>query len=359
MTGEIFHPRGAVKVNGETVPGWVWFETEANEFYAPDTFRINWALSALPKDHDVAWFSSQGTLDLELFAGFVDDPDKVQTEELQSIFAGRVDVVSLDYGDLTMELVGRDLTAPFVDNKSSEKYVNLTSSQVAEKLAGKYGLEAKVEATTAKVGTFYATDHVDLQSDRTEWDLLTWLARKEGFRVYVKGKTLYFQAPPASNERPYVFERTTSADGPDGWNGQSVRVNRTLTVARDIEVTVTSWSTKQKKAYSRKARRSKLQGGGAIAQKYSYRIPNLTPEEAQQRANQLLAELSRHEMKLEVEGPADTTMAIDSVIQVRGTGTDFDQTYFPSSIVRRLSVDGGFGWSISAKNHSPESEATI
>lgn len=359
MTGEIFNPRGAVKVNGQEVGGWLWFETEANEFYAPDTFRITWAMSKLPKGSDVAWFSAQVTLDIELFVGFPDDPARIQPEELQSVFAGQVDTVSLDYSDLTMELVGRDLTRPFVDNKSSEKYVNLTSSQVAEKLAAKYGLEAKVEPTKDKVGTFYATDHVDLQSDRTEWDLLTWLARKEGYRVYVKGKVLYFQPPPRDAPRPYVFERTTNADGPDAWNGQDVKLSRTLTVARDIEVTVTSWSTKQKKAYSRKARRSKLDGGGAIAQKYSYRIPNLTPEECQQRANQLLAELSKHEMKFETDGPADAGMAIDSVIQVRGTGTDFDQTYFPSSITRRLSFDGGFGWSISAKNHSPESEATL
>jgi hypothetical protein len=38
--------------------------------------------------------------------------------------------------------------------------------------------------------------------------------------------------------------------------------------------------------------------------------------------------------------------------------TGFDQTFFPDVIRRSISVDGGYAWDVTAKNHSPESEPT-
>jgi phage protein D len=358
MGGELRQPRGSVRVNGQAMPGWIWFETDANEFSSPDEFRCAFAISELPADRGVDWWASQTDLECEFFAGLVDDGNDPDGEQLVSIFFGKADDLAVGYGEKTIELRGRDLTSAFVDNKTSEKYVNATSSRIATQLAAKYGLSAQVTATTTRVGVYYTLDHVDLKSDRTEWDLLTWLARQEGFRVFVKGKTLHFEPPPAATE-PYVLERVEGDEnGPDAWNGQGVQLSRTLTVARDITVLVTSWNHKQKKTFTRFA--SRAHGvHGAHAQKYSYRIGGLSPEQAQQRAQKLLDEISRHEMKLAFSGPADTSLAIDSVIAVRGTGTDFDQTYYPESITRRLSRDDGFSWDVRAKNHSPESEANL
>lgn len=358
--GELFQPRGLVKINGAVAPGLISFDIDANEFSSPDTFTVHLAFGAMPAARPAAWFASQTQMEVEIFAGFPTDPDQFAAEELESLFFGKVDDLdALDYDDMTITLRGRDLTAAFVDNKTSEKYVNQTASQVAEAMAAKYGLEARVTPTTTRVGVYYGAEHVDLKSDRTEWDLLTWLARQEGFRVFVKGKALYFTPPPSTSaSRPFVFERTVDGNGLASWNGQSVKFRRSLTVAKDIQVTVTSWNAKQKRAFTVKATRSK-KGNGAGVQKYAYRIANLTPEQAQQKANALLAEISQHEMKVAIEGPADTAMAIDSVIRVKGTGTDFDQIYFPRSIQRTLTQDGGFNWSIEAKNHSPESEPNL
>ncbi|MFD2271423.1 hypothetical protein ACFS07_10485 [Undibacterium arcticum] len=38
-----------------------------------------------------------------------------------------------------------------------------------------------------------------------------------------------------------------------------------------------------------------------------------------------------------------------------GTGTAFDQTYYPESIVREMDLTGGYTMTIKAKNHSPQS----
>jgi phage protein D len=355
--GQLRQPRGAVKINGAEVTGWVSFDTDANEFASPDTFKVVFAISGLPAAYNAAWWASQ-TADImvELFAGFPADPGHFSAAELTSIFYGRADDLDFDYDDLTLHVTGRDLTAALVDNKSSEKYRNQTSSQIAASLAGKHGLATAITATTTKAGVYFAAEHVDLRSDRTEWDLITWLARQEGFRVFVKGKVLHFEPIPKTAPTPFILEKTSSGAGPDAWSGQTVKVSRTLTVAKDISVSVTSWNSSQKLAYTRKASRKK-KGSGSV-QAYTYRIANLTPEKAQARANQILAEISKHEVRLAFGGPADSILAIDGVIQVKGTGTVLDQTFYPASIARTMTFDGGYGWTVEAKNHSPETQAT-
>jgi hypothetical protein len=355
--GQHRQPRGAVKVNGAEVSGWLSFDTDANEYASPDTFKVTFALSALPDDHNAAWWASQAAdIFVELFAGFPADPNAYSAAELTSIFYGQADDLEFDYDDLTLHVSGRDLTAKLLDNKSSEKYRNQTASQIASALAAKYGMTPVVTATTTKVGTYYAAEHVDLKSDRTQLDLLTWLARQEGFRVFVKGKELHFEPLPPYPPSPFILEKVAAADGPAAWNGQSVKIGRTLTVAKDVSVTVTSWNGSKKLAYTRKATRSK-KGSGSV-QNYAYRIPNLTPEKAQARANQLLAEISRHEVKLNFDGPAENGLAVDGVILVKGTATALDQLFFPASIARSMVFGGGYGWTVSAKNHSPETQST-
>ena len=349
-------PRGLVKINGEVVTGWERFETEATEFYSPDTFSICFAMSKLPAGKGVDWFASQTSAEVELFAGFPPDPANFSAADLDSIFFGRVDEVDFDWVAMTIDLTGRDLTAPLIDHKTSEKYVNQTASQVAAKLAKTYGLATKITATKTKVGRYYEIDHVDLKSDRTEWDLLTYLARQEGFVVFVQGKTLHFQPRPNESQDPWVIDYTPVANGsPPVSNVEALNTQRSLTVAKGIEVTVTSWNSKSKRAFKRKS----VRRGGGDLQKYAYTIAGLTPDEAQKRADKIRDEISRHERRLSFSGPADNVLTIADVIKLQGTGTAFDQVYYPESIQRSVAASGGYGWSVSAKNHSPESEPTL
>ena len=64
-------------------------------------------------------------------------------------------------------------------------------------------------------------------------------------------------------------------------------------------------------------------------------------------------------MKLKAELPGDTILDTTSVIQVTGTGTAYDQIYYPDSISRYMHWDGGFSMTVSAKNFAPDSQATL
>lgn len=354
-------------VNGQAMPFVSW-ETDANSHYQADTFRCVVAVSALPANFGVAWWMAQDQLDVEIFVGFPADPVRFSASDLTSVFAGRVDDLQWDLPRGLLDLTGRDLTAVLIDTKTSEKYPNKTSSEVAQAIAAAHGLQAQVTATTAKVGKLYAIDHVRLQDDRSEWDLLTWLAREEGFQVFVDGKTLHFQ-PVDAKAAPFAV-KWTPAPSDGGWptfDGTNITLNHSLTLAKDIRVEISSWNLKTGKkvtafAEAKRIRNRVTRNAGkpvTPTQIYSRTIAGLDHEAAQKRAQQILAELSKHEMRLTIEGPADASLAITDTIQLSGTDTPFDQVYFPDSIARTFATEEGFRWHIEAKNHSVESEPTV
>lgn len=356
LPSRVRQPRGAVKINGVAVTGWLEFDTDENEFSQPDTFSVLFAMKGLPSDKGPDWWSRQEKVDVELYAGFPADPDNYSDADLALIFSGIGDDIGLNFTGREISLVGRDRTKLMMDAKSSEKNVNVTASDIATKIAAKHGLTPKVTATQTKIGKYYQIDKVDLNEERTDWDLLTWLAREEGFIVFVRGDELHFRAKPDAGQDPYVvkYSPPTSEDFARG-SVRGIRCGRSLTVARGVKVVVRTWNSKRKKAFERTASRGGA--GGGDVQEYRYTIANLTPEQCEARAQQILEEVSRHAMTLEIDGPADTILKIDDVISLEGTGTACDQVYYPQSIRRSMSLRDGFTWDVAAKNKTPESES--
>lgn len=353
--GVVRIPRGLVRINGEVMAGWESWSWDGNSMFQADQFSCAFAISGLPANRGVSWFAGQTTLQVELFAGFPADPLNFSAADLESLFLGEADEAEFRWTSGRLILHGRDLTARFLDNKTAEKWPEKTSSQIATILANRRGLTPVVTATSRKVGVYYKNGHVRLTDDRTEWDLLTWLAKEEGFVVYVKGTELHFEPPPSAGTYPVSYQAASRGRTPIG---SQIRIDttRVLTVARDITVTVRSADPKSKKTIVRKAQRT---GRGGAAQNYVYSFPALSAAAAQQRANQILADLSRHEMRLRFSGPADNLLRKSDVISLTGTGTTFDQTYFPDSVTRTLDARGAYQMEALAKNHSPESDPRL
>ncbi|AJG19078.1 phage late control D family protein [Cupriavidus basilensis] len=363
-------PRGAVKVNGVLINGWVEFELENNAFYSADTFRCTFAGALLPPDRDAAWFSEQQDMFVELFIGFPSDPVNYGPSDLKSWIYGQADDVVIDPVTNTVTVPGRDLTRVFIDTKTTQKWPNQTASQIATALAQKHGLTPMVETTTTRVGKYYEIDHVNLTDERSEWDILNYLADIEGFRVWVRGQSLYFQPPPdPKTTAPYriVYEVATGADGVPKANFEALKMRRALTVSRGIQVKIRSWNKKYAKGFAVsypsnvKTIRVGSSALGSGAQIYSRTIPNLTQEQALQRAQSWYQQIVAHEMRLEgLAMPGDNDLDTTSILDFSGTGTAFDQQYFPDTIHRSMNFDGGYDMTITAKNHSPESTiATI
>ncbi len=341
--------------NGIPVGGVIEAEVRSNNHFAADRFSAAVALGADPLATAPFW---SGAADISVEVQF-----GLGGAGYQSLIQGLVDTVAIDLAGGMVRLEGRDLTAALIDARTQEAFSNRTSSEIATILAGRHGLSAAVAPTTTPVGRYYQDEHDQITLDEfshatSEWDLLVFLARREGFDLFVRGSTLFF-GPPAQPPDLHILQPGDCSD---------LRLHRSLTLARDIEVTVKSWNSRQKNAFTQTAKAAKgtagrSSGGTGLGaqppQRYVLVRPNLTPDQALQLAQRKLAELTRHERIIDATLPGELMLTPRSQIVLAGTGTDFDQTYFVDAIERSLNSVSGFTQHLRAKNTSPRTETTI
>ena len=264
-----------------------------------------------------------------------------------SLVQGEADTISIDVTNRTVEIDGRDLTARLLDARTQETFANQTASEIAQTLAARHGLVANVTPTTTLAGRYYSSEHDRItlgqfSRSTTEWDLLTFLAAREGFDVFVSAQTLTFAPLPAV--APALTLTPALCIG--------LQLEHALTLARDIEVTVKSWNTRQQAAFSQTARGASRAGirSGGPPQRIVVVRPNLTPSDAQQLAQRILADLSAHERIVHADLPGELTLTPRTQVQLTGTDTEFDQLYYIAELDRRLSVEHGFTEHLRLKN---------
>ena len=256
-----------VVANGSVLAGAMEAEIVSNNHYAADRFTASVALDASLGSGPAFW-ASQADIAVDIQASLDGGVSYV------SLLQGRVDTIDLDPIARVVRISGRDLSAALIETRTQETFANRTSSEIAELLASRHGLESQVTPTITAVGRYYQDEHDRITLDQfsraiSEWDLLVFLARQEGFDVFVSGSGLYFQ-PPTQSVDAVVFRPTDLID---------LRLERSLTLARDIEVTVKSWNSRQQNAFAQTAR---SQGrGGARRKTAALRVcaaePDLRP----------------------------------------------------------------------------------
>jgi hypothetical protein len=362
-------PRGIVQLGPHgslsTVPGFTSLSVTNNSYYEADTFRLVYSTSALPSANDANWFSEQTEIFAQIYAGFPRDPNNPKASELDDLIYGRIDNIAFDPKCRTITLTGRDLTAVFIDNRVTQTYKEQTSSQIATQLASKHGLDtSNIVATTTKVGQFFNNDQVQIESNRSEWDLLSFLAREEGFVVFVQGDSLFFEPNPLPTQanNPYVIEwqQPTSQNGSPIANVVELSFSRTLTVAKGITVTARSANrnTGHPVVQSYPVTPKSISAGKASpfgpTQPYDYLLAEgLTPFQVAAFAQKTYETIIAHEMNMTAHLPADKLLTVQTPIQVEGTGTQFDQVYFAKQITRDLD-SGGYRMTVEAQNTSPD-----
>ena len=365
ITGVLRQPRAIIEINGDILHhGLYSAQITNNTIFQADTWTAVLVASQLPKDSAVQWYAAQ-KVEVKIYIGFPKDPAHFGIDELSHLMTGYAD--SIEYNPVadTVTLTGRDLTGLLIDHKTYAKYPNLTASQIAQQMATKYGLKADITATTVPVGRYYSMDHVRTTTQETDWDLLTYLAQESGFWVYIHGSTLYFGAPPQPGKNDFIIEAPVPGNENQS-NVLQLSLARNLTVARDVIVRVSSWDPKHAKGFTATAHAikgvatplggsSESQQAGGDAQIYSYTIPGLTPNQALQRAEQLLHNITIHELRLQATMPAVNTVGKMTIIRLKQSGTIFDQDFYPAKITRTWSAQRGYGMSITAKNHTPQS----
>lgn len=349
-------PRALIRVNGNIVSGWTGFEVTNNSLYKADEFEATLSLRNSAPGLDWAWWASQQVLTVEIFAGVPQDPARYDSNDLTQLIVGNADQVDTDPVEGTIHLTGRDHTALLIDTKSDQKYQNLTSSQIATQLAEAAGLTPNVTPTTTKAGVYYNIDHVVSSTERSQWDLLTYLAQREGFTVGVSGNTLTF-GPLAPDATLFPINWIEPNPTLPQANVPLLSFSHNLTLARDVVVKVRSWNAAQKQAFTKTATIKHKAGSPGTPQIYSIVKPGLTPYQAEQLAQTTAHNISLHEIRMRLDNmPGDSLPTTSQALQL--TGTPYDQTYYPEKIGRRFNSRGYF-MDIEAKNVRPESEVLI
>jgi len=353
VPGTVRAPRLLILANGVPVLGAIDAEIDSNNHFAADRFRVTIALNADP----VAGAELTGMSDILVEVQVSLDGGA----SFASLILGDVDRLSIDPVRGTLQLDGRDLSAALIASRTQETFANNTSSEIATILAGRHALNADVQATTTVVGRYWQLEHDRIVLNQfsratTEWDLLVTLAQHEGFDVWVTGTTLHFRPPDAVPEPAYVLRPGATANGPA--NVTSLRLDRSLLLAGDIDVIVKSWNSRQGIGCVQTASRTGASGSQGVSQTYIYVVPNLMADDALAFGQQRLAELTQHERVLTAEMPGELNLAPRMMLRIEGTGSDFDQSYWIDRVERRISMVYGFSQTLQAKNTSMTSQPT-
>jgi phage protein D len=322
-------PRLLVLADGEPLAGAIEASLTSTATFAADWFCVR---AALQRDA-ARWAAAPGIRIQVLMAlspqeGFV------------SLIEGDVDAVRLDPQRGVVALEGRDLSAALIEAPTQEVFANRTSSEIATIFAQRHALAADVQDTTTPVGRYWQLEHDSLTLNvggraTTEWDLLTLLAQHEGFDVWVTDETLHFRAPDTEAE-PLLLPASALTE---------LRLDRALTFAGDIIVTVKSWHSRLGRGCARSARTRR----GGRAREYVFVAPNLSDEAAQALAERRLGELAGHEWRVTAEMPGELLLAPRGRLSLIGTGTAFDATYRIDEVERRLSARHGFSQTVRAR----------
>lgn len=301
---------------------------------------------------------------IEVFYGFLPDGAPEGQLTWQSMILGRADDVDVNPIEGTITILGRDLTAVLIDAKTAQTFLNQTSSEVVTKLAKEAGLKVQATKTSTPVDQYYQIDHTMVSLDQfhhsmTDWDIMTYLARQEGFDLFMNRDTVVFQPAATANTKPFQIHYATDASGNPIGDMTGLKLHHSKTLAKDIKVTVKSWNSKANRPITATATGANAKAGKhgyGPAQNYVIIRPGLTLDAAQKLAEQMRAEFSRHERVVDIEMPGELTLTPQSMVQLIGTNTDFDQSYYPDEIRRSMTFTGGFTQSVRGKNHSPQSQ---
>ncbi|QBJ80507.1 phage late control D family protein [Aquitalea sp. USM4] len=357
VTPDARHIVGRFLLNGTEVPC-VSVEVDSNAFYSADTFSAVFALQAMPSNMGLLdWWSKQTSIEMEVHVGIISK----QTTDWEMLILGNVDGWEFNPAKFEVRVEGRDFTSKLIDTKTSEKFQNLTSSQVATLLAKRHGLTPVVTATKTQIGTMYQLDKAHVHDERTEWDLLSYLAGIEGYQVYVTGKELHFEPaldPIKQDQYLIKWIPPGTVRWPQANCTDDLSFRRDLTLAKGVTVTVASWHKGKNVSASYPANTAKGTAPGQSTPKrqvYSFVVNGLDKDGCQKRAQQLHKQITDHEMRMTCTLPGDNILMPSTIVRVEGTKSAFDQLYYVDSIRRSLSYDNGYTMALTAKNHNPNS----
>lgn len=348
-------PRSIVRLDGNDV----WFNnwtvnlnstSQADDFQIELPFRIirNQPQSYLMNTpEDPSYLLVKSDILVEVYVGYPNNPDSYQIDDLTRILYGYVDSIEINCSSTgeIVTLTGRNMVAPFLDNKVTSKYQNKTASAIVRELAGQQGLKADVSTTYTLSGKYANNDSAEMSSDQSQWDLMTYLAEQEGFSLRVADDTVLFG--------PFDKVVGSQTDVPPlaytwGQNVEDFQITRAPHAVKNVQVEVHSYNADASAHVQANSSRSFKGASDTYHERYFF--AGLTQAQAQVKANSILAELSRLELTGQMNVAGNENLTVDRKIGLYGVGAGLSDIYFVRKAQHKFDFSGGYRTQVTFSN---------
>jgi hypothetical protein len=269
------------------------------------------------------------------------DPDYDQT----IMFEGLAENVAFDPINRVARIQGKDYSSVLVNTTFQNSFCNLTASEIAFYIAARHGFGENIELTTAMVVSYRGAGYNqmllnDYSRFTSEWDLLVFLAKHEGFEMFVEGTTLIF-ASATSLRRNYQFIDKSLVIG--------LKFHKRCPLSSVTTLVVKSWNSWLGEALQTSDQQSSSTLGpsdlGLTTDpgiEFVLVKPNLTAADSERLTQRYLETLNEQQLNIELVMPGEMSLKPGDVITTAGNGFIFDNEYIVKSIRRRFSAGAGF-----------------
>ena len=267
----------------------------------------------------------------------------------KDMITGKIDKPEIDWFTGKVSVSGRDKTGELTEKKRSQKFQNQKTDEVVKTIAGDHGLSVSgADGGLDFAGKIFKDDTVHLTVNRTDFEIISDLAEREGYRWYVQGTTLYFE--PKEQDASGVYQVQFTPPGAGGSIGTgnilALRTWRNMTAAKPHEVNVRSWHHEEKKLYSGKATAG---GVGSDTAVMEHHHNGRNDEQSEKLAKSRLANAIRHDCNVSIHTAGDLDIDPRQKLQLTGTGTIYDQVYDIDTVELHIDWGAGFTMDIESK----------
>jgi phage protein D len=236
----------------------------------------------------------------------------------------------------TLTVRGHDRRHRLLRGTHTNTFIKLKDSQIAQQIASRNGLMAKVTDTKATL------EYV-LQNNVSDLAFLQARSQRIGYEVWIEDKTLHFQPPQYRTLAPTTLD----------FDQNLLEFSPRLSVLSQVtQVKVRGWDWKAKRAIVSQSTDSSIasMGGSQIGVSASQRAfgkadrqigdqPVQSKAEADEMAQGQLEERALHYITGEGSCVGNPNLRAGSVIQIKGVGKQFSGRYYVVAVTHILSVE--------------------
>ncbi len=267
-----------------------------------------------------------------------------------TMITGKVDIPTIDADNHTVTITARDKSASLTQKRRAQQFKNQKSSDIVPTIAQDHGLNPVIMSTDAFAGKAYTADFATLALNRTDFEFLSQLADREGFRWYVEGDDLVFEPKEAAGGAVcQAYWYPPSADAPASGNVTALKMGKNSEAARPVSVTAKGWHHGKKKLY--KATSTATGKGQSL--EYTLHHNGNDQSQLEKKAKSRRDDIIRHELNVTCTMPGDLTVDPHTAWQLQGTGTIYDQTYAIDEVEFVMGWEEDFDMHITARGARP------